>query len=135
MKRNYMIRLVLLLFAVISGQSMKAQTFSGGTGTETDPYQIASLDDWNTLAYAIVGNSDQAANDFADKYFKMTADIEQKGKPKTGVNGNFRLEVCLSDDHQFCALQLFRFADFSYRPFYEPRFYEGTDVEYITKLF
>ena len=66
---------------------------------------------------------------------KMTADIEQKGKPKTGVNGNFRLEVCLSDDHQFCALQLFRFADFSYRPFYEPRFYEGTDVEYITKLF
>ena len=66
---------------------------------------------------------------------KMTADIEQKGKPKTGVNDNFRLEVCLSDDHQFCALQLFRFADFSYRPFYEPRFYEGTDVEYITKLF
>lgn len=66
---------------------------------------------------------------------KMTADIEQKGKPKTGANGNFRLEVCLSDDHQFCALQLFRFVDFSYRPFYEPRFYEGTDVEYITKLF
>ena len=65
---------------------------------------------------------------------KMAADIEQKGKTKTGVNGNFRLEVCLSDDHQFCALQLFRFADFSYRPFYEPRFYEGTDVEYITKL-
>ena len=65
---------------------------------------------------------------------KMSADIEQKGKPKTGVNGNFRLEVCLSDDHHF-SLQLLRFADFSYRPFYEPRFYEGTDVEYITKLF
>ena len=83
MKRNYMIRLVLLLFAVISGQSMKAQTFSGGTGTETDPYQIASLDDWNTLAYAIVGNSDQAANDFADKYFKMTADIGTIANPVT----------------------------------------------------
>ena len=66
---------------------------------------------------------------------KMAVDIEQKGKPKTGVNGNFRLEICLSDDHQFCALQLFRFADFSYRPLYEPRFYEGTDVENITKLF
>lgn len=66
---------------------------------------------------------------------KMTVDIEQKGKPKTGVNGNFRLEICLSDDHQFCALQLFRFADFSYRPLYEPRFYEGTDVENTTKLF
>ena len=66
---------------------------------------------------------------------KMTADIEQKGKPKTGVNGNFRLEVCLSDDHQFCALQLFRFADLCYSSLYEPRFYEGTDVENITKLF
>ena len=66
---------------------------------------------------------------------KMAADIEQKGKPATGTNGNFRLEVCLSDDRQFCALQLFRFADFSYRPLFEPRFYEGTDVEYIAKLF
>ena len=65
---------------------------------------------------------------------KMTVDIEQKGKPKTGVNGNFRLEVCLSDDHQFCALQLFRFADLCYSSLYEPRFYEGTDVENITKL-
>lgn len=83
MKRNYMIRLVLLLFAVISGQSMKAQTFSGGTGTETDPYQIASLDDWNTLAYAIVGNSDQEANNFAGKYFKMTADIGTIANPVT----------------------------------------------------
>jgi len=81
MKRNYMIRFVLLLLAVISGQSMKAQTFSGGTGTETDPYQIASLDDWNTLAYAIVGNSDQAA--FAGKFFKMTANIGTTENPVT----------------------------------------------------
>ena len=65
---------------------------------------------------------------------KMIADIEQKGKPKTSANGNFRLEVCLSEDQQFCALQLFRFADFSYRAHFEPRFYEGKDVEYIAKL-
>lgn len=65
---------------------------------------------------------------------KMAADIEQMGKPETTANGNFRLDVCLSDDHQFCVLQLFRFADFSYRPLFEPRFYEGTDVEYVTKL-
>ncbi len=65
---------------------------------------------------------------------KMAADIAQKGKPAAGANGNFRLEVCLSDDRQFCALQLFRFVDFSYRPLFEPRFYEGTDVEYIAKL-
>ncbi len=65
---------------------------------------------------------------------KMSSDIEQKGKPITGVNGNFRLDVCLSDDHQFCALQLLRYADFCYRPLFEPRFYEGKDVGYIAKL-
>ena len=65
---------------------------------------------------------------------KMAADIEQKGKPVTGANGNFRLELCLSDDHQFCALQLLRFGDFQYKPVFEPRFYEGKDVEFITQL-
>ncbi|MBQ4393000.1 MAG: hypothetical protein II826_07840 [Prevotella sp.] len=65
---------------------------------------------------------------------KMVADIAQKGKPTAGANGNFRLEVCLSDDRQFVALQLFRFIDFSYRPLFETRFYEGKEVEYITEL-
>ena len=65
---------------------------------------------------------------------KMAADIQQKGKPATGANGNFRLELCLSDDHQFCGLQLFRFGDFQYKPVFEPRFYEGKDVEPFTKL-
>ena len=113
-----------------------------GEGTEASPYLIQSKDDLIRLSQlsctdnpADLPDYGGSLSSFAGTYFKMTADIEQKGKPKTGVNGNFRLEVCLSDDHQFCALQLFRFADFSYRPFYEPRFYEGTDVEYITKLF
>ncbi|MBP3767956.1 MAG: hypothetical protein J6I31_06730 [Prevotella sp.] len=65
---------------------------------------------------------------------KMAADIQEKGKPATGVNGNFRLELCLSDDRQFCALQLFRFGDFRYNPVFEPRFYEGKDVETIALL-
>ena len=65
---------------------------------------------------------------------KMAADIQQKGKPATGANGNFRLELCLSDDHQFCGRQLFRFGDFQYKPVFEPRFYEGKDVEPFTKL-
>lgn len=65
---------------------------------------------------------------------KMAADIQQKGKPATGANGNFRLELCLSDDRQFCALQLFRFSDFQYKPVFEPRFYEGKDVEAVALL-
>ena len=65
---------------------------------------------------------------------KIAVDIQQKGKPVTGANGNFRLELCLSADHQFCALQLLRFVDFQYKPCFEPRFYEGKDVEFITQL-
>lgn len=65
---------------------------------------------------------------------QMAAEIEQNGKPKTGTNGNFRLDICLSKDHQFCALQLLRFTNLSYHPLFEPRFYEGTDVEHIVKL-
>ncbi len=65
---------------------------------------------------------------------KMAEDIAQKGKPSAGANGNFRLELCLSDDHQFCALQLFRFGDFLYNPVFEPRFYKGKDVEAIALL-
>ena len=65
---------------------------------------------------------------------KMTADVMQRGKPVPGVNGNFRLELCLSDDHQFCGLQLFRFGDFKYNPVFKPRFYEGKDAEAIAQL-
>jgi hypothetical protein len=65
---------------------------------------------------------------------KIAAELAQKGKPVAGVNGNFRLELCLSDDHQFCALQLFSFGDFKYNPVFEPRFYEGKDAETIAQL-
>ena len=65
---------------------------------------------------------------------KMAADIVQNGKPVAGVNGNFRLELSLSDDHQFCGLQLFCFGDFKYNPVFEPRFYEGKHVQIIAQL-
>ena len=65
---------------------------------------------------------------------KMAADIQQKGKPSAGANGHYRLELCLSDDRQFCAVQLLRFGDFQYKPVFEPRFYEGKDAEAIALL-
>lgn len=65
---------------------------------------------------------------------QMATDIQKKGKPVAGANGNFRLELCLSDDHQFCGFQLFRFGDFKYNPVFEPRFYEGKYAETIAQL-
>ena len=66
---------------------------------------------------------------------KMVAEIQQKGAPKTAPIGHFRFEICLSEDHQFCAVQLFRFMDFKNSPVFDTRFYEGKDVEMIAKLF
>ena len=66
---------------------------------------------------------------------KMVSEFQSKGAPKSAPIGHFRLEVCLSDDHQFCALQLFRFSDFKNAPVFAPRFYEGKDAEAIAKLF
>ena len=65
---------------------------------------------------------------------KMVADIEQNGKPVAGANGNFRLEVCISSDRQFCALQMFRYGDFCYNAIGEPRFYEGDDAKTIAQI-
>ncbi|MBQ8989652.1 MAG: hypothetical protein IJ067_08170 [Prevotella sp.] len=67
---------------------------------------------------------------------KMVADIEKNGAPKSAPIGHFRFEACISEDGQFCAIQLFRFIDFKNSPVFEPRFYEGgKDVEAIAKLF
>ena len=66
---------------------------------------------------------------------EMIADIEHNGKPRTGANGNFRLDICLSKDRRFCALQLFRFVGLRYCPVFAPRFYEGKDAETVSKLF
>ena len=66
---------------------------------------------------------------------KMVADIQQKGAPKPAPIGHYRLEVCLSEDRQFCAIQLFRFVDFQYSSVFDPSFYEGKDVEMIAQLF
>ena len=66
---------------------------------------------------------------------KMAVEIDQKGAPKSAPIGHFRFEVCMSEDRQFCAIQLFRFVDFKNSPVFDARFYEGKDVEMIAKLF
>lgn len=66
---------------------------------------------------------------------RMVDEIQHKGKPAAGSIGNYHLEVCLSDDHQFCALQLFRFLELTNRPVTEPLFYEGEDAVKVAQLF
>ena len=65
---------------------------------------------------------------------KLANELSTKGKPTPAAIGHYRLEFCLSEDHQFCALQLFRFVDFKNNPVFEPRFYEGQDAGIIASL-
>ena len=54
---------------------------------------------------------------------KLEAELASKGKPTTTAVGNYQLQACVSDDRQFCAVQLFRFYDFMYHPLEEPLFF------------
>lgn len=65
---------------------------------------------------------------------RLKSELETKGKPSSTAIGNFRLEACLSRDRLFCALQLFRFVNFSYIPVTEPLFFEKEAAETIVKL-
>lgn len=49
--------------------------------------------------------------------------------------GNMKLEVCISDDHQFAAAQLLGFKDFDYIPVTDVHIYEGKTAEAFAHLF
>ena len=60
--------------------------FSGGSGTEADPYKISSVTDLQALV-----NYVNAGTDYNGTYFKLTADIDLKYSEWTpiGTNGEF----------------------------------------------
>ncbi|MBP3829269.1 MAG: hypothetical protein ILA06_03050 [Bacteroidaceae bacterium] len=66
---------------------------------------------------------------------KLEAELASKGKPATTAVGNYQLQACVSDDRQFCAVQLFRFADLMYHPLAEPQFFEGEAAAAIARTF
>ncbi len=49
--------------------------------------------------------------------------------------GNVKLQACISEDHQFAAVQLLQFKDFGYKPITEVHIYEGKAAEAFAKLF
>lgn len=60
---------------VLQGSALRRPgeyTFSGGTGTETDPYQMAAAGDFLELSQAVVNDN----MTFEGKYFKMTKDVD-----------------------------------------------------------
>lgn len=66
--------------------------FSGGQGSEDDPYLIANMDDFNSLNEFIADNS--SYNDFASACYKVTSDLDLSSL--SGFRG-----VASSSDHAF----------------------------------
>ncbi len=72
----------LLLFALLAPTAVWAQ-FSGGSGTEDDPYIIATTDDMDELASQV-----NNGNNYSGKFFLMTADLDYSGKDYTPVGND-----------------------------------------------
>ncbi len=49
--------------------------------------------------------------------------------------GYVKLQACISDDHQFAAVQLLQFKDFDYKPSTDVHIYQGKAAEAFGKLF
>ena len=64
--------LILTLLAVLTSTVLMAQspTYSGGNGSEGNPFQISSTFDWNTFAGAVNGG-----NDYDGVFFKLMNNI------------------------------------------------------------
>ena len=116
-------RLLVLFALFVFGQTAWAQ-FSGGNGTEAEPYQISSETDWVTLCNNVNNNN----STYEGMFFKMMADISvaetigSNGTPAKMVgiseNVNFRgtfdgnghtLTVNYTDNHDERACAPFRY--------------------------
>ena len=53
---------------------------------------------------------------------------------ETNPNGNYCLEICVSRDAQFIALQLLRFSDLAYNPISDLMVYEGHEAEMLCRV-
>lgn len=63
------------------------------------------------------------------------ASLLEKANIQSSSIGNMRLEGCISEDRQFAAVQLLRFADFNYQPYSDVVVYEGKPAEAVARLF
>lgn len=61
-----------------NGQNITSFTPLPGSGTQADPYRVASLEDFKKIQYHL------------EAYYKQTTDIDMKNESFDGVNGTFK---------------------------------------------
>lgn len=65
----------------------------------------------------------------------LDAVFQKVGLPTTTTNGNFRLNLCYSQDHEFAALHLQQFSGFEYHSASEVRFTAGEEAKKLLGAF
>ena len=56
-------------------------------------------------------------------------------RPRPIVNGNYKMEICVSEDGEFIVFQLFQFNRLNYEPVSDLYLFEGNDAKIIGKMF
>jgi hypothetical protein len=65
---------------------------------------------------------------------KLAETVKAQGKITPVAMANVKLELCVSDDQQFAAAQLFRYVDFKYVPMTDFKTYEGDNAKLIAGI-
>lgn len=109
--------------------TIKKSLFSTkGIHTATGQKLEVTVNEYNTDGGATVETLLRAADD------KLAAEIARLGVPQPAAIGNLRLELVTTPDHQFAAVQAFRYANLRYQPTTELRILEGAAAEAISQL-
>ncbi|WP_405328687.1 hypothetical protein [Fibrobacter sp.] len=66
---------------------------------------------------------------------ELDAILQKNGRPQTGENGNMKLNLCYSRDHEFAAFHLQQFSGFEYRTIIETRFVVGNEAIKLLQAF
>ena len=66
---------------------------------------------------------------------ELDAVLQKNGRPQTGENGNMKLNICYSRDHEFAAFHLQQFSGFEYRTIIETRFVAGDEAKKLLQVF
>lgn len=86
------------------------------------------VNEYNTNGAATIETILKAKDD------RIEAEIQRVGVPAPAPIGCLRLEAVTTPDHQFLALQAFRYADLRYNAVSDLRFFEGALAEAVSKL-
>lgn len=66
---------------------------------------------------------------------ELNAVLQKNGRPQTSENGNMKLNLCYSRDHEFAAFHLQQFSGFEYHTVVETRFATGDEAKKLLHAF